>query len=100
MGINSKQERMNGIDMIPTLKFRDMFNDLCVLKGQGTIADEIGMDPGAFSRFKSGDGGISMKQLEALLAQADVVITPTKEIKMLMMSVFTFVDMLKKSVGW
>lgn len=100
MPANNKQKELNGIDMLPSIRFSDLLNDLCTKHGQGSLADSIGMDPAAFSRFKNGDGNISLKNLEALLSFSDVMILPESDVKRLMMSFFTVNDLWKKSMGW
>ena len=100
MATTLKQEKMSGIDdMIPSQSFRDLLNELCSKHGQGSLADQIGMDAAQFSRFKNGDGNISMKHLEALLAFSEAIILPENDVKRLIMSFFTVNDLWKKSMG-
>jgi len=99
--VNTNQIKKSGIDsMLQSIKLRDLLNELCVKHGQGSLADQIGMDPAAFSRFKNGDGNINMKHLEALLEFSDATIIPTDDLRRIIQSVFTANDMWKKSMGW
>jgi len=101
MALNCKQENLKEIEsMLPSVKLADLLQDLCNRYGQGTLADQIGMDPAAFSRFKNGDGNISLKHLEALFSEANITILPESDVKRLVMSFFTISDLWKKSMGW
>lgn len=86
--------------MLKSMSVADLVAEMVSKKGQGTLADEIGMDPAAFSRFRSGEGNISMKHLESLLSTSDAVILPKEDVKRIMTSFFTICDLWKKSVGW
>ncbi len=97
---NSKQKKMGVDAAMRSVDFSDLLNDLCTIHGQGKLADQIGMDPAQFSRFKSGDGNISLKHLEALLSFSDCMILPSGDVKRLMLSFYTVSELWRKTMGW
>ncbi len=59
--------------------FSEFLNELAGRVGAGTLADQIGMDAGAFSRFRSGQGTISLARLEKLLQQSGICLVTCEE---------------------
>ncbi len=97
---NNNQKDLRGIDCVmKKFSFSEVLNELCAKYGQGALADEIGMDPAALSRFKNGEGTISLKKIEALLSFSDMSLIATDDIKNLYISFFTMSDLLKKAVN-
>lgn len=60
------------------MKFQELITELVNRHGQGTLADMIGVDGSAMSRFRSGQGTINIASLEKLFEVAGVEII-TKE---------------------
>ncbi len=54
--------------------FSDFLSELTGQVGQGTLADQIGMDGANLSRFRSGQGTISLACLDKLFEIADACI--------------------------
>ena len=105
MDTTIKQQKLSagGTPLYPSQTLRELLMDLCNKHGQGKLADQVGIDPAAFSRFRNGEGNISLKDLEAVLSFANVVIIPDEIMKNLFISLCTGYDLLKKSAqkkGW
>ena len=65
--------------------------------GQGTLADKIGVDPATLSRFRSGQGTISIKDLEKLLALGDGAIISRSQLRKMEDALEVVSDLWKKS---
>ena len=59
--------------------FSDFLNELTGRMGQGTLADQIGMDGANLSRFRSGQGTITLASLEKLFDAAGACIVSCAE---------------------
>ncbi len=77
-------------------KFCLFLNDLVSRHGQGTLADTIGVDDSALSRFRSGQGSLPLLAIEKLLDADDVVIIPKEQMKRLEDALETISDLWKQ----
>lgn len=101
MAVNDKQIKLKGIDKVmEDQTVTDIVSDLCARLGQGAVADEIGMDPAQFSRFKNGEGNISLAKIEALLKLADCVVVKKMDLYRQWSAFFMVTDTLKKTIQW
>ena len=78
--------------------FQEVVRELVAKKGQGTVADKIGMDPTRFCRALSGQAGFKEKEVDALLTQAEYELAPAGYKKYhlhLMFAMLEFVIQLK-----
>jgi len=80
MGQNNKQFELTGVASMKSTKFDDHLQELVSRYGLTNLASAIGMDKGALSRFKNGEGNISMADLEALLDYADIALVPKRQL--------------------
>ena len=56
------------------MNLTELLNELVDRMGQGTLADQCGMDDSTLSRFRSGNGSISLRHLEKIFEVANVVV--------------------------
>ena len=96
------QEKMKGFDAMPKTVpgLSDLLHDLISKHGQTTLANQIGIDSSALSRFKNGEGNISLEHLEKLLSEADVILIERERYKRIIHSIITMNEFLKESYGW
>ena len=59
--------------------FSQYLNELAGKLGQGKVADEAGVDPGLFSKFKNGQGCLNLEAIEKLLKIEDSGIISSSE---------------------
>ena len=78
----------------------DCLHDLISKHGQTTLANNIGLDVSALSRFKNGEGNISLAHLEALFKEADIILINRNRYKRILNTIITLNEFLKESLGW
>ena len=62
---------------MPAPTFEEIVRELIAIKGQGTVADQIGKDPTQFCRAVSGQGGgFKIEEIDGLLTLAEHEIAP------------------------
>ena len=76
--------------------FSNFLNSLTAKMGQGTLADEIGIDGAALSRFKSGQGTINLAALDKIFKIANVTIIPRAELRKMEDALETISELWKK----
>ena len=59
--------------------FSELLNDLVGKMGQGTLADQLGIDGATLSRFRSGQGSISLSNVDKIFELAEACILPCAE---------------------
>lgn len=62
-------------------QFANFISNLVGKKGAGSLADEIRYDAGAFSRFRSGQGAISLEKIDEILELGGALIISKEEFK-------------------
>jgi|GEM_PF-6353846 len=101
MGNNNQQIKLNGLEAtMRAILFGDLLQEMVSRYGLTTLANEIGMDAGALSKFKNGDGNISMKNLESLMKYAEVIMISKDRYRRMMEMPITMGEFLKESLGW
>ena len=77
--------------------FEIFLNELIDKHGQGTIADKLGIDSATLSRFRSGQGTISLKDLEKVLKLGDGAIISRSQLRKMEDALEVVSDLWKKS---
>jgi len=65
--------------------------------GQATLADKLGIDAATMSRFRSGQGTISLKDLERVLRLGDGAIISRSQLRKMEDALEVVTDLWKKS---
>lgn len=65
------------------MRYRDLLTDLVSKYGQGTLAEKVGTDDSTLSRFRSEQGSLPLKVIEAIAAEAQAIIIPVEEFERL-----------------
>ena len=65
--------------------------------GQGTLADKLDIDAATLSRFRSGQGTISIKDLEKILKMGDGTIISRSQLRKMEDALEVVSDLWKKS---
>jgi hypothetical protein len=95
-----KQNVLTGFDKLASNSgLEDVIQELTNRCGLATLADELGIDKAQLSRFRSGDGGLTLENIEKLLTNADVVIIPRTKYLRIIQSLVTANDLLKEAIG-
>lgn len=76
--------------------FLEFLNDLISKHGQGALADQVKSDGSILSRFRSGQGTLSINTIEALLQAGDAVITTKEEFRKLQDALDTVSELWRK----
>ena len=80
-------------------RLADLLHDLISKHGQTTLANTIGIDSSALSRFKNGEGAMSLKNLEGLFSEADVIFIERKKYKQLKQTIIILSECLSEEMG-
>jgi len=100
MEYNVKQKKLLGIEAtMKALFFRDLLQEMISRNGLTTLANAVGMDAGSLSKFKNGEGNISMKNLESLIEHGDVVLITRDRYRRMIEVPITMIELLKDSLG-
>jgi hypothetical protein len=97
---NSNQKKLCGIDAIQQHSLTDILQESISKYGLVRLANEINCDKSALSRFKNGEGALSLAQLESLMEYCDVVLIQKQRYRRLMYTIITLSEFLKESIGW
>ena len=84
---------------MPAPTFEETVRELVAQKGQGTVADLVGMDPTKFSRAMSGQCGFVIKEIKALMELGEYELAPKgyeTYYMHLMWALIEFINFLKK----
>ncbi|MEW6505488.1 MAG: hypothetical protein AB1457_16140 [Chloroflexota bacterium] len=92
-----KQNKLHGIPGF--VGFRDLVFDLVDRHGLQALAAEIGTDPSKLSRFKNEQEGLTLPQIERLLAFAGVRFMDSRRYNRMMITIITLNEFLKESLG-
>ncbi len=92
-----KQNKLNGLSGMTG--FRDLVFDLVDRHGLQTLSIEIGIDPSRLSRFKNEQEGMTLPQIEKLLAFAGVRFMDSKRYNRMMITIITLNEFLKETLG-
>jgi putative protein kinase ArgK-like GTPase of G3E family len=76
--------------------FSEFLNELVGKMGQGALADQMGIDGAALSRFRSGQGSISLDKVDKVLEVADAVIVSKADRRKLEDALATVSDLWSK----
>jgi len=97
---NVKQKKLLGIEAtMKALFFSDLLQEMISRNGLTTLANAVGMDAGSLSKFKNGEGNISMKNLESLIEHGDVVLITRDRYRRMIEVPITMIELLKDSLG-
>jgi len=100
MDNNVKQKKLLGIEAtMKALFFSDLLQEMISRNGLTTLANAVGMDAGSLSKFKNGEGNISMKNLESLIEYGDVVLITRDRYRRMIEVPITMIELLKDSLG-
>jgi transcriptional regulator with XRE-family HTH domain len=100
---NNNQKILTGVESIRKLQSSTLGDVLheCISKhGLVTLANELGIDKSALSRFKNGEGALTLEHIEKLLGYSDVVLIQNHRYHRLMSTIITLSEFLKESIGW
>lgn len=86
--------------MIRSVSFSDLLQDLVSKHGLTTIANELDIDKAALSRFKNGDGNLSLADVDKLLTFDGFVLIPRARYKRIINSFITLSEFFKDAIGW
>lgn len=100
MTINNKQTILRGVEStMQTLSLTDAVFQLVDKNGLTTLANELDIDKATLSRFRSGEVGLTLANMERLLSYGDVVLIQRKEYERLLSAIFTMSDLAKRGMG-
>lgn len=92
---------MSGFEgILRSEKLYDIIQELVARKGIQTLADEIGVDKSALSRFKNGEGALVLRDVEKILEIAGVTIMPAVRYRRLISNLISMSELLKGALGW
>jgi transcriptional regulator with XRE-family HTH domain len=77
------------------MKFSEMLEDLVSGRSQTVVAEEAGMDQSKLSRFKNGEGTLSLKDIDKLMELADASVITRRQEKNLTTTIFTLAELWK-----
>ena len=100
MSDNINQKVLVGIDGMHKYKFGDMVHELISKHGLVTMANELEIDKSALSRWKNGEGGLTLAQMERLLTFSDTVLISRKRYRRLVYTIISMSEFLKEAIGW
>lgn len=95
------QEKLIGFDsVLKQAKLYDIIADCVSRHGLVTLANELDIDKSALSRFKNGEGALSLENIQRLLEYCDVTVIDRGRYKRMMDTIITLSEFLKESLGW
>ena len=77
--------------------FELLLSELIDKMGQGTLADKIGIDQSLLSRFRSGQGAITLSVIEKIMVIADALVISRGEVRRLEDAFEVATDLWKKA---
>ena len=96
----NKQQDLNGI--ATTMKkamVSDVVHALITDMGLTTLANELDIDKATLSRFRSGDAGMTLENLDKLLSYGHYVLIPEERYQDVVKASLTFAELAKESMG-
>jgi len=98
--IKCNQQKLNGFDLVlKAVKLDDIIQDCVSRHGLVTLANELDIDKSALSKFKNGEGALSLKHIENLLEYCNVTIIRRSRYRRMMNTIITLAEFLKESLG-
>jgi hypothetical protein len=100
METNGKQRILKGIDAtMLTTSLSDAVFQLIDKTGLTSLAEELEIDKATLSRFRSGEVGLTLKNLERLMKYGDVVLIPRERYRRLVDTIITLSELTKEGMG-
>lgn len=100
MAINHKQSILGGIEAtMHHSSLTDAVFQLIDKNGLTTLAEECEIDKATLSRFRSGEVGLTLKNMERLLTYGEVVLISRDRYKRLVNTIITLSELTKESLG-
>lgn len=97
---NCKQKVLSPVERLArSAKLEDIVQDLVSRCGLAALADEIGVDKAALSRFRSGEGALTLPVIEKLLDSAEVLIVRKDRYRAMLSAVVLFSDLVREAAG-
>lgn len=82
---------------MPLKSFETFLNELVDKVGQGTLADKVGIDGSLLSRFRSGQGSLTIHTIEKLLTTGDGAIISRTQLRRLEDALEVISELWKKA---
>jgi hypothetical protein len=100
MDPNQKQRVLRGLDAtMLTTSLADAVFQLVDKNGLTTLANELEIDKATLSRFRSGEVGLTLTNMERLLKYGDVVLIPRDRYRRLVDTIITLSELTKEGLG-
>lgn len=100
MSNNDKQKILSGFENItPRGSIEDLVHDLISRRGLATLSEELGIDKAQLSRFRSGEGALTLEAVEKIVAVADAVVIPRQKYLRIIQALITANDLLKEAIS-
>jgi hypothetical protein len=100
MDPNQKQRVLRGLDAtMLTTSLADAVFQLVDKNGLTTLANELEIDKATLSRFRSGEVGLTLTNMERLLKYGDVVLIPRDRYRRLVDTIITLSELTKEGMG-
>ena len=97
---NCKQKILIPIERLArSSKLENVVQEVTNQCGLTSLAEEIGVDKSAISRFRSGEGALSMAAVQKILDHAGVMIVSKERYTAMLSSVVLFSDLVKEAIG-
>jgi transcriptional regulator with XRE-family HTH domain len=98
---NCKQKNLCGIEAVTkSICLSDLVHNLTTRHGLETLANELGVDKSALSRFKNGEGALSLDAIEKILTAGGVVLIEEQRYRRLFYALISHSEWLKEASGW
>jgi hypothetical protein len=100
MATNNKQSILTGIEAtMQTSSLTDAVFQLIDKHGLTTLANELDIDKATLSRFRSGEVGLTLANMERLLTYGDVILIPRERYRRLVDTIITLSELTKEGLG-
>jgi hypothetical protein len=100
MALNGKQTILSGIEAtMHTSSLTDAIFQLIDKHGLTTLAEEVEIDKATLSRFRSGEVGLTLKNMDRLLKYGEVVLIPRDRYRRLVDTIITLSELTKEGLG-
>ena len=86
--------------IVRTIKLSDVVHELVSQNGLTNLADEIGINKSALSRFKNGEGALTLGDIEKILQFGEITIIPSVRYRRLISNLISMSELLKGALGW
>lgn len=97
---NCKQKVLTGVERIArSVRLEDVVHELTAKYGLTTLAEQIGVDKAALSRFRSGDGALTLAHIESLLEVGGLMIVRKERYRAMLSAVVLFSDLVREAGG-